>query len=351
LPIPISREITIDAQVMPFKEVGGKIFFKTHPVLSFLHLWSTCKTKGYDKLNSRLSHLNFKLDTVFLWSLGGKIRTHISLEAVLALTKNDELKTQISHLVQSSLQGVPIKLTAPTTSDKNVNVPTTVPIADLGVVLLNGVVIVHRIIENCVFFCGIDFMTAAGYANHYRDHKWTHVNKHLAKRGYDLEECVKGGFKIDIYVSYDAALCILEMPRLKTRYCVRTMKTDIIENLSRLASANHTACPRTLDEYFSKKTQGQVVEEIAGMFNTAIKRNPTLSGALGESDLQSIIQLVRKENPAFGRNTVKELFGEMYPITTRELINIEENYSGVRLIRRLRKFIPTVPPYTVINKE
>ena len=85
---------------------------------------------------------------------------------MLALTNNDELKTQISHLVQSSLQGVPIKLTAPTTSDKNVNVPTIVPIADLGVVLLNGVVIVHRIIENCVFFRGIDFMTAAGYANH-----------------------------------------------------------------------------------------------------------------------------------------------------------------------------------------
>ena len=129
------------------------------------------------------------------------------------------------------------------------------------------------------------------------------------------------------------------------------MKTNIIENLSRLASANQTACPRTLDEYFSKKNKGQVVEEIAGMFNTAIKRNPTLSGALGESDLQSIIQLVWKENPAFGRNTVKELFGEMYPITTRELINIEENYSGVRLIHRLRKFIPTVPPYAVINKE
>ena len=31
--------------------------------------------------------------------------------------------------------------------------------------------------------------------------------------------------------------------------------------------------------------------------------------------------------------------------------NIEENYGGVRLIRRLRKFFPTVPPYKAINAE
>ena len=187
----------------------------------------------------------------------GKNRTHISLEAVLALTNQDDLKTKFRHLVQRSLQGVPFTLTAPTTSDKNVNVPTTVPIPDLGVFLLNGAVIVHKIIENCVFLRGIDFMTAAGYADHYKHHKWTLIKKYLANRGYDLKDCFKGGFKSDIYVSYDAALCILDQP-IKTSYCVPTMETDIIENLSRLASANQTACPRTLDEYFSKKTRARL---------------------------------------------------------------------------------------------
>ena len=335
LAVPNSNQITIDGYVMPFEEFDSHIFFAIKPVLSFCDLWKQCKSKGYGKITSIFNHAKLKLDTCFRFSIRGKLRTHISLEAFLCLT-DQIMNGKNRDLVKTYLESMP----CPTTSNTDDSEPFF---------KLNGIPIKHLIIHDCVFFCGIDFMTAAGYAEHYKHHKFHVVKKYLHAKGYDLDVSFSGGNKTDIYLSYDAALGIFES-KTKTIYDTGAMKEEIIHHLSTMASSKLSVRPSSLDEYVSKTDNAQIVNQISGLFiKPGVQGKPNLP--LRDSHLQEIIEQVRKKKPAFGRNTVKKLFCEMYPITNRDLINIEENYAGVRLIRQLRKFFPNVPSYHVINAE
>jgi hypothetical protein len=41
--------------------------------------------------------------------------------------------------------------------------------------------------------------------------------------------------------------------------------------------------------------------------------------------------------------TVSSVFGELFPLSPQDVINLEENYSSVQLMHKLHHYIPTVP--------